>query len=112
MNLSREPGHYGRKKPHPEPAHPRVTLEDHVDFTVLPVLPSVIDWCSKVKDWPMYLNDQLGCCTWAEVGHALEAWTAYAGTEVDIPQSYVLTGYEAVGGYVPGNPSTDNGCVI
>jgi hypothetical protein len=111
MNLNRVAGEYGRNKPHPSATHPRVMLEDHVEFNKLPSAPSLIDWCSKVKSWPLYLNDQLGDCTCAEVGHAIQAFTAYSGTEIDIPESAVLSLYEYMG-YAPGNPSTDNGAVI
>lgn len=112
MNPDRKPGKYGRNKPHPKETHPRVMLEDHVDFTVMPSPPASIDWASEVKEWPMYLNDQLGDCTCAEVGHAEQAWTAYASTEFTMPEQNILSLYETVGGYIPGNPSTDNGCVI
>jgi hypothetical protein len=46
------------------------------------------------------------------MGHSIQSWSAAVGSEVTVPDSAILTGYEAVGGYVPGNPSTDNGCVI
>jgi hypothetical protein len=51
-------------------------------------------------------------CTCATVGHEIEAWTAYASAEVTLAQDDILALYEAVGGYVPGDPSTDNGCEI
>lgn len=109
-DITRTPGKFGRLEPHPRDTHPRVMLESHVDFTRLPKTPSHIDRASKVSEWPMYLNDSLGDCTCAAVGHAIQAFTAYASTEVTIPQASVLSMYEAVGGYVPGNPDTDQGC--
>lgn len=42
----------------------------------------------------------------------IQTWTADAGNMVVPSDNDILTAYEAVGGYVPGNPSTDNGAVI
>lgn len=111
-NESRTPGMLGRLSPHPAQTHPRLTVEDYIDFSALPAPPALIDWCSKVTTWPMYLNDQLGDCTCATVGHEIQAFSAYGNTEVTVTDNDVLALYEAVGGYVPGDPSTDNGCVI
>lgn len=111
MNENRKPGVLGRLDPHPEETHPRVGLESHMDLTVLPPAPETIDWCSKVITWPMYLNDQLSDCTCAAVGHQVEAWSAYGNVLLTMSQQAILGLYEAMG-YVPGNPSTDNGCVV
>lgn len=63
-------------------------------------------------NWGMMLNDSLGDCTCAAAGHMIEQWTAYAGTEVVPPDSAILAAYEAVSGYKPGDPSTDNGALM
>ncbi len=105
------PGKLGKLAPYPEDTHPRVKLSDHMRMSALPPVPAVVDYASKVKSWPMYLNDTLGDCTIAGAGHMVQAWTAYAKGEVTLPNSAILSVYEAVGGYVPGDPSTDNGCV-
>lgn len=102
---------YGRKAPHPKETHPRLTLENYA-VTALPKAPSLVDYASKVANWPMYLNDSIGDCTCADAGHTIQAWTAYASSEVTVPDSAVLNLYEKVGGYVPGDPSTDNGANI
>lgn len=60
--------------------------------------------------WGMYLNNQLGDCVCADSGHQVMLHTANAGTIVIPTDQDVLALYEAVGGYVPGNPSTDQGC--
>jgi hypothetical protein len=61
----------------------------------------------------MYLNDQLGCCTIAGLAHLFGAMSAYgSGTEALFDNSVIQATYSAVGGYVPGDPSTDNGCVM
>lgn len=107
-NTSRVPGVYGRNAPHPMETHPRLRLETYLN---VPATPSEIDWCSKVTNWPIYYNDQLGDCTCACVGHQIQGWTAYAGSELVVPDESVLGLYEAMG-YVPGDSSTDNGAVI
>jgi hypothetical protein len=78
----------------------------------LPAPPSAADWATKVPTWPMYLNDQLGDCVLAATGHMIEQWTCYAGKSFLPSDQQILTAYEAVGGYVPGDPSTDKGAVM
>ena len=65
-----------------------------------------------LTDWPMYSNDQLGCCTCSSTGHMIEAASRYGqGATIEVTDSDILAEYERVGGYVPGDPSTDNGAV-
>ena len=96
-NENRVPGALGRLAPHPEATHPRLKLADYLNKSKLPATPSVIDWCSKVTSWPMFLNDQLGDCTCAAVGHQIQAWTEYANTEVTVTDNDILKLYEAFG---------------
>lgn len=108
----RQHGFLGRLKPFTQEERPRVVIDDHMDLSSVPTPPAVVDYASKVASWPMYYNDQLGDCTCAGYGHALQAWTAYAGQEITLPGAPILKMYEVVGGYVPGDPDTDNGCVM
>jgi hypothetical protein len=90
-------------------------LERHLERAALPAPPPKKDWPAAGKlsaAWGMMLNDQLGDCVIAAKGHAIMLWTALTGLhrEVVLPDATILAGYEAVGGYVPGNPNTDNGC--
>jgi hypothetical protein len=105
---------FGRKAPHPTWTHPRVVLDNYINFgTVLPAPTPQVDRQSKVPVWPMYLNDQLGDCTEACKAHMIQAWSAYGlGTEIEVTDNQVLSWYERDGGYVPGEPWTDQGCVI
>lgn len=112
----------GRLAPHPESTHPRVKLANHL---TAPAVPAVVDYASKVKTWPMYLNgpdpenavllpadpDGIGDCTCAGVGHMIQAWTAYAGTEVTLPAADILKLYETLSGFDPETGENDNGCV-
>lgn len=81
----------------------------------LPPAPAKKDWpkSSKVTAWGMMLNNSLGDCVIAAKCHAVLEWTALTGLKkaVTLPDPVILAGYEAVGGYVPGDPSTDEGCI-
>jgi hypothetical protein len=59
----------------------------------------------------MMLNDTLGDCTIAGVGHAIQVWTLAKGNEVTVADSTVLQYYEQWDGYNPNNPSSDQGGV-
>lgn len=102
----------GRRAPHPAARAPRVKLAPFLTGPV-PTAPPIVDWLSRVTDWPTYLNDELGDCTIAAAGHMIEAWTAYGqGHTVEITDQDVLAAYEAVSGYRPGQPDTDQGAVM
>ena len=61
----------------------------------------------------MLLNDQLGDCVIAAMMHMVQQWTYFAsnGTAMQVAtDAEALSAYEAIGGYVPGDASTDNGC--
>lgn len=78
----------------------------------LPPPPEAIDYGDVVRSWPMYANDRLGDCTCAAAAHQIQAWTAEGrGHEARVSEAAVVHAYQAVGGYVPGDPSTDQGAV-
>lgn len=77
----------------------------------LPAPPSAKDWTGGVTSWGMMLNDQLGCCTIAGVGHAVQVWTANTGTMQTVADAVIERYYEQWDGYVSGDDSTDNGGV-
>lgn len=78
-------------------------------ISLLPVAPTGIGW-NKPKNWGMMLNDSLGDCTCAAMGHMIYQWTSYTKPTPTVPpDAAILTAYEAVSGYVPGDTSTDNG---
>jgi hypothetical protein len=85
-------------------------LAKYINYSTFPTPPAIIDWTGGISSWGMMLNDNLGDCTCAAIGHLIQDWTKNASnTEITVPDSAILTAYEAVGGYVPGNESTDNG---
>lgn len=99
----------GRKAP--DYRKPRLWAEDYYKVSELPSFKPSVDYASEVGNWPMYMNDTIGDCTIAGIGHMVGAWSRYAGgTEVVLTDDIIEAAYEVVGGYVPGNESTDNGC--
>lgn len=75
-------------------------------------IPYGADWSSKVNTWPMMLNDRIGDCTIAAAGHMIEQWTTYTDAGFAPTDQQILAAYEAVSGYQPGQPSSDNGAVM
>lgn len=96
--------------PH-DPRPERLLIADYQIGTPTP--PPSIDWISGIRSWPMLLNADLGDCTIAGAGHVAQQVNWY-GRDADAPitDSQALTGYEAVSGYRPGDPSTDVGATL
>lgn len=111
------PGKFGRKPFNPEVKH--LVFEKYLNpraKLARPGLPPVawtedVDRSSEVSSIPMYLNDQLGDCTIAGIGHLYGAVSVYGGhPEVLFEDAEIQAVYSRVGGYVPGEASTDQGC--
>lgn len=75
----------------------------------LPPAPAAADFMSKVPSWPMFLNDTESDCAEAAMAHQQMGWTWYAGKGIVPTVGSVQKAYEVIGGYVPGDASTDNG---
>ena len=78
--------------------------------------PAAVYWSKGYPSWKMMLNDQLGDCTIAAVGHAIQTWRINIGKNVNLarvtlPDSAIKGAYEQWCGYIDGDPSTDNGGV-
>ena len=77
-----------------------------------PLAPARCDWTAGQTKFGAMLNNQLGCCTAAGVGHSFQIWTKTAyqkewtPTDADIEAFYSETT-----GYNPKDPSTDRGGV-
>jgi len=101
----------GQLAPGPDARHP-ARIAVGTTGTIPPVSSTqVIDRAQRISDWRMYLNDQLGDCTIARAAHSFDAQRVYAGYSPAVFSDQVIVStYSACGGYVPGNPSTDNGC--
>lgn len=96
----------GKRAPRLDPR--TLKLAKYLPPTVPPA-PASASYLRRVSDWGMMLNDSLGDCVPAAAGHMVQQWTAYAGVERVLSDRSILRAYEDVGGYVDGDPSTDNG---
>lgn len=90
---------------------PKLRLADYYDASTAPPPPLAIARPHPGFGWGMLLNNQLGDCVCAMILHAIESWdldvniVPYLFQDAD---AQLL--YEVIGGYVPGDPSTDGGC--
>ena len=89
-------------------------LADYLDVPKLPPPPVYRDWTANiVQPFGMMMNDTIGDCTCAGAGHAIQTLTsAGQGTMLTITDADVLAAYEAITGYDPKDPSTDNGACL
>lgn len=90
----------------------RTLLLERYTTEQLPQPPASVTLSSKVSNWPMMANDQLGDCVIAMAGHATQLWTAVTGAEITPPDQEIVQDYSQITGYKPGDPSTDNGTAI
>ena len=97
----------GRKRP---PQRPTFKIKDF--FKSLPTPPAWVNYKTPAMTalHNIYLNDQLGDCVIAGGYHVEGVTTAGAGKEFVASDTQITNDYSAIGGYVPGNPNTDNGC--
>ena len=75
----------------------------------LPSPPPAVDWTMGITSFGEMLNNQIGDCTIAGLGHAIQVWTANTSTEVTLPDTTIQSAYEDWCGYDPSNPDTDQG---
>ena len=78
---------------------------------LLPPPPALVDNTKGVLNFGMMLNDNLGDCTIAGLGHSIQIASLATGILDTPPDSTILAGYENLCGYDPNNPSTDQGGV-
>lgn len=101
------------------PKHDKRTLRfaKYLIASQLPPPPVSVDWTASVaQPWGDMLNQQIGCCTIAAVGHSIQTWTANNGNEITITDQDVLNAYIAVtsqegAAYNPQTGQNDNGAV-
>ena len=99
---------YGRK---PKKTDPRTLQFAKYLTPAPPVAPASVSWQHGLSSFGMMLNDTLGDCTIAAVGHAVQVWLANNNQVASVPDSTILEYYEKWDGYVLNDPSTDQGGV-
>jgi len=101
---------FGRRRPAPGVRHLR--LAKYVNLSTLPTPPAKIDYTKPasrgLKD--ILGNDELGDCTAAGLMHVEDIFRANARSGLPpCTQEETIWFYSATTGYMPGDPSTDNG---
>jgi len=99
----------GRKRP--VARCPRFSLRNYL-MRDLPPPPAACDYSANATKAlsEMYLNNTLGDCVIAGIGHVVGVLTGGAGKQFIYTNEQITQLYSAIGGYVPGHPNTDQGC--
>jgi hypothetical protein len=100
----------GRKRP--VARCPRFALKNYLTRS-MPAPPAACDYTKPAAAAlsQMYDNDKLGDCVIAGMAHVVGVLTGNAGSKPFLYSNSQIVGlYSAIGGYVPGEPSTDQGC--
>ena len=98
-----------------KPGGVRLHFSDFVAHAAMPVIPASCDFSPKAASVlaDVYKNDALGDCVIAGGYHILGTWTGNAtGVPFHATAAQIIADYHAIGGYVPGDLSTDNGCQL
>ena len=100
---------FGRR--HPVALGPRLKMSRYL-LGSLPAPPASCDWTAAALEAlrQMYGNDVLGDCVIAAGYHIEGVETGNAGDMFIATEAQIEKDYGAIGGYVPGDPSTDQGC--
>jgi hypothetical protein len=91
---------------------PRFSLKNYLMRTIAPP-PTTCDYSPRAESAlsPVYMNDSLGDCVIAGMAHLVGQFTGNSEAKPFIfTDDQIISLYSAIGGYVPGQPSTDNGC--
>jgi hypothetical protein len=109
FQAQRHPFRMGRRRPLAR--CPRFSLRNYL-MKDLAAPPGSCDYSAKAGKAlsQLYLNDKLGDCVIAGIGHVVGVLTAGAGDQFVYSDDQILQLYEAIGGYVPGHANTDDGC--
>jgi len=99
----------GRKRP--VARCPRLSFKNYLP-KALPPPPATVNYAGPAASvlGLVYLNDQLGDCVIAGAYHIVGVETGNAGDLFTATDAQITADYSAIGGYVPGNPNTDQGC--
>jgi hypothetical protein len=91
---------------------PRLSLRNYL-MRSLPAPPPSVDYSQAAQNVlsNIYLNDQLGDCVIAGIAHVVGVLTGNSGAGAfQYTNDQIISLYSAIGGYVPGDSTTDRGC--
>lgn len=77
--------------------------------TQLPKPPKEMGYEHINREWEMFGNDRLGDCVFAGAGHEHMVWANSQNQVADFDDQGIIGAYSEVTGYIPGDPSTDQG---
>lgn len=99
----------GRRNP---TSRPKLHLKNYLTALMTP--PASCDYSAKVLPvlTDIMGNDQLGDCVIAGGYHIVGVETGNAGAAFHANSAQIIADYSAIGGYVPGDPNTDQGCEL
>jgi len=102
---------FGRNRPTPAQRVGHRMFSKYTTAVSLPPVPADFDYSSLASAAlaNVLANNSLGDCTAAGAGHLIDVWTAGGGAPVAITPAQAIAFYSLSTGYVPGNPSTDQG---
>lgn len=91
---------------------PRLSLRNYLTLRIPPP-PAACDYTKAASSAlaNIYGNDTLGDCVIAGMAHLVGLLTGNSGApQFVFANDQIIALYSAIGGYVPGDPTTDNGC--
>ena len=95
---------------HPRRNDPRtLRLSDYLSPPDVASPPAEFHIFGGVSNWGMFYNDKAGDCTCASRGHAIQAWTSAASSEVTLSDNDILKAYADITGYDWKTGANDNG---
>ena len=95
----------------PSAAPPKLRFGAYFNAATIPPTPTIFghQYIIGPTSWGMLRNDSLSDCTIAGPMHVSMLWNKIAGNSVVFTDLDATDDYSAACGYVPGDPSTDNG---
>jgi len=89
-------------------------FETYANVSVLPAPADKWRISHTPTAWPMYKNDQYGCCTVAMIAHLLQAWALDTGqSDYVVTDELIMAMYWAIGNLEhPNQPNTDQGLML
>lgn len=100
---------FGKRPARPDPRDFRFAR--YITRGALPPVPATFGHEDIVRRWKMLGNDEYGDCVFAGAAHETMLWTRESHTHRDasFTTANVLADYGAVTGFMPDDPSTDQG---
>jgi hypothetical protein len=88
-------------------------LADYLHRGTLPRAPVLRDWLAGApSDLGMMVNDQIGDCGFAGMGHAIQTWTVARGKMITPSDDSIVAAYSGCTGYSSSVPGSDDGVVL